>query len=223
MRRPWYHRVHDEWLTSKRLQQAFGAHARGEGPLAAGGAGLRVGGIDLRTPLRPERVTVLLDALGQYRVVTLSGQDLDSFSLAHFERFANHWGAPRPHPSNFKRRGKSFAGDPELLPLEERLSTRVNTGFPGELQCLLGAESPAVLVVPNMHGLSDEEREAGPTLTRGTTWHTDIEHQPIPLHVSMFLVHKVPVARDAPGGTWVSDPQLDAPLTIRILKVPTPS
>ena len=54
-----------------------------------------------------------------------------------------------------------------------------------------------------------DKRMAGPTLTRGTTWHTDIEHQSIPLHVSMFLVHKVPVSRDAPGGTWVPDPQLD--------------
>ena len=74
----------------ERLQHAFGAHVRSEGPLAASGAGLRVSGIDLRTPLRPDQVTVLLDALGQYRILTLSGQDLDSFSLAHFERFANH-------------------------------------------------------------------------------------------------------------------------------------
>ena len=48
-------------------------------------------------------------------------------------------------------------------------------------------------------------------MTRGTTWHTDIEHHLIPLHVSMFLVHKVPVSRDAPDGTWVPDPRLENP------------
>ena len=196
---------------NERFRQAFGAHVRCAGPLAASGAGLRVSGIDLCNPLRPVEVNVLLDALGQYRIVTLAGQRLDSFSVAHFERFANHWGAPLPHPSNFKRPALDrFMDNPELLPREERPSSRVNGAFPGELQCLPGADSPAVLVVANMHGLSDEEREAGPTLTRGTTWHTDIEHHPIPLHVSMFLVHKAPVSRDALGGTWVRDPRSDS-------------
>jgi len=195
-----------------RLRQAFGAHVRCEGPLAGSGAGLRLRGIDLRTPLRPEQVNVLLDTLGQCRIVTLAEQHLESFSVAHFERFANHWGAPLPHPSNFKRLAlERFMDSPELLPPEERPSSRVNAAFPGELRCLSGAGSPAVLVVANMHGLSDEEREAGPTVTRGTTWHTDIEHHPIPLRVSMFLVHKVPVARNAPGGTWVPDPRSENP------------
>ena len=198
--------------TSKRLRQAFGTPVRTEGPLAGSGAGLRVTGIDLRMPLRPEQVTALLDALGRYRIVTLAGQDLESFSVAHFERFANHWGAPLPHPSNFKRPAlERFMVNPELLPPEQRPASRVNAAFPGELRCLPGAESPAVLVVANMQGLSDEEREAGPIVTRGTTWHTDIEHHPIPLQVSMFLVHKVPVSRDAPGGTWIPDPQSENP------------
>ncbi|MDE0179212.1 MAG: TauD/TfdA family dioxygenase [Gammaproteobacteria bacterium] len=195
---------------NKRLRQAFGAHVRCEGPLASSGSGLRVTGVDLRTPLRPDEVNALLDALGQYRIVTLGGQHLESFSVAHFERFANHWGAPLPHPSNFKRPAlERFMDNPELLPTEERPSSRVNAAFPGKLRCLPGADSPAVLVVANMHGLSDTEREAGPRVTRGTTWHTDIEHQPIPLHVSMFLVHKVPVSRSAPGGTWVPDPRFE--------------
>ncbi|MDE0659653.1 MAG: TauD/TfdA family dioxygenase [Gammaproteobacteria bacterium] len=194
----------------ERLRQVFGAQVRCDGPLAASGAGLRVSGIDLGTPLRPDEVGALLDALAQYRIVTLTGQQLDSFSVAHFERFANHWGAPLPHPSNFKRGSlERFMDNPELLLPEERPSAQVNAAFPGELHCLPGADSPAVLVVANMHKLSDEERETGPTLTRGTTWHTDIEHHPIPLHVSMFLVHKVPVTRDAPGNTWVRDPESD--------------
>ena len=208
----------------ERLRQAFGTQVQSEGPLAACGAGLRVRGIDLRTALRPDQVGALLDALGRYRIMTLAGQQLDSFSVAHFERFANHWGAPLPHPSNFKRASlERFMDNPELLPPGERPSAQVNAAFPGELHCLPGADSPAVLVVANMHALSEEERDAGPTLTRGTTWHTDIEHHPIPLHVSMFLVHKVPVSRNAPGGTWVPDPhRARARRTTPTSKTPTP-
>lgn len=194
------------------MQQAFGAHLRCGGPLAASGAGLRISGVDLRKPLRPEQVEVLLDTLSQYRIVTLSGQYLDSFSLAHFERFANHWGAPLPHPSNFRRRDAAVEGEVELLPHEERLFSQVNGAFPGRLHCLPGAQSPAVLVVANMRKPGETGHKTSPTLTRGTTWHTDIEHHPIPLQVSMFLVHKVPVSRDAPGGNWVPDPRLtDSP------------
>ena len=36
-----------------------------------------------------------------------------------------------------------------------------------------------------------------------------MEYDPLPLRVSMFLVHKVPTARTAPGGTWVADPGFD--------------
>ena len=64
---------------NKRLRRAFGAHVRCEGPLAPSGAGLRVSGVDLRTPLRPGEVNALIDALGQYRIVTLAGQHLESF------------------------------------------------------------------------------------------------------------------------------------------------
>lgn len=198
-------------IIDERLRDAFGAHVGMEGPLAEGGAGLRLSGIDLCDSLRPKQVSVLLDALGRYRIVTLCGQDLGSFSVAHLERFANHWGAPLPHPSNFKRRDEHFMQDPELLPREERPTSRVNGAFPGQLSCLPGADSPAVLVVANMRQLGDEERKTGPTLTRGTTWHTDIEHQTIPLNVSMFLVHHAPTRRDAPGGTWVPNRRLDAP------------
>ena len=75
------------------LRKAFGANAGSEGPLASSGAGLRITGVDLSAPLSPEQVAVLLDALAWYRIVTIAGQDLESFSLAHFERFANYWGA----------------------------------------------------------------------------------------------------------------------------------
>ena len=203
--------------TEMRLQKAFGAQVRCESPLADCGAGIRISGIDLSEALEAEQVDALLDALAHHRIMTLAGQDLDAFSAAHFERFANHWGAPLPHPSNFQRLGKTRYYKPELLPLEERPSTRVNAAFPGELRCLPGADSPAVFVVTNVRDLSDEERDAGPKLIPATTWHTDIEHHAIPLHVSMFLVHKAPVARDAPGGTWVPEwvPGPDDPPTDR--------
>ena len=188
-----------------RLQKAFGGQVRCEGPLASSGAGFRITGVDLGKLLEPNQVDALLDALSHYRIMTLADQDLESFSAAHFERFANHWGAPLPHPSNFKRLGNTRYYEPELLPPEERPSTRVNAAFPDQLRCLPGADSPAVFVVTNVRDLTAEERKAGPRLLPATTWHTDIEHHAIPLHVSMFLVHKAPVARDAPGGTWVPE------------------
>ncbi len=81
------------------LRKLFGKGARCEGPLAVGGAGRRFTGIDLGRRLTPEQVTFLLDALGHFGIVSIPGQDLETFSLAHFERFANHWGAPVPHPA----------------------------------------------------------------------------------------------------------------------------
>ena len=73
----------------KRLRELFGTDACSEGPLAASGAGRRFAGIDLCRPLNPEQVSFLLDALSQFRIVSIAGQDLEAFSLAHFERFAN--------------------------------------------------------------------------------------------------------------------------------------
>ena len=90
-------------LFDKRLRELFGADARSEGPLGVSGAGRRFTGIDLCRLLNPEQVAFLLDALSQFRIVSIAGQDLAAFSLAHFERFANHWGAPVPHPNNFMR------------------------------------------------------------------------------------------------------------------------
>ena len=200
----------------QRLRKAFGPNTGSEGPLAVSGAGLRITGIDLGAPLSPEQAAVLLDALAEYRIVTIAGQDLTSFSLAHFERFANYWGAPLPHPSNTRQRSGAESWNRrhvEFLPLEERLARQVNAAFPGQLQCL-PHESPAVLVLANVRDVREaRERQAARQLFRGSSWHTDIESDPVPLWISMFLVHKVPVSRGAPGGTWVSDPQLEDPRT----------
>ena len=202
----------------RELRRRFGPQARSEGPLAASGAGRRLLGLDLRRRLGPEQVTLLVDALSRFRILCIPGQDLASFSLADFERFANHWGAPVPHPSNFLRGGKPAQSDGasdgavEVMPFRQRPASAVNAAFPGRLRCL-PHESPAVLVVANFrgNGAADAARAAGPTTTSmGGSWHTDIEYEPLPIYVSMFLAHHLPVRRDAPGGTWVARPDLAA-------------
>lgn len=188
----------------RRLRRAFGKQADCHGPLAASGAAIRLTGLDLSKPLVPAQASVLLDALSIYRIVTIPGQDLATFTLADFERFANHWGAPVPHPSNFTRGGRPAQSDSpsdgsiSMIPPAKRPVATVNAAFPGRLQCL-AHDSPAVLVVANFRGAKGEPRVGG-----GGSWHTDIEYEPLPIYVSMFLVHAVPTRRDAPGGNWVA-------------------
>lgn len=187
----------------RRLRHAFGTHADCRGPLAASGAGARLTGLDLRHPLVPDQVSVLLDALSTCRIVTIASQDLASFSLADLERFANHWGAPVPHPSNFTRGGTPAQSDGasdgsiEMVPRNKRFAAAVDTAFPDRLQCL-PHDSPTVLVVANFRGGAN-----GPRARGGGSWHTDIEYEPLPIYVSMFLVHSVPSRRDGPRGNWV--------------------
>ena len=194
------------------LKALFGAEARSEGPLAASGAGLRLRGVDLCRPLDPGQVAFLLNALSRFRIVCIAGQNLADFSLAHFERFANHWGAPVPHPNNFMRGGKpaqqdgASDGPIELIPFARRTAAAVNAAFPGQLQCL-PHDSPTVLIVANFRGGAEER--APVRVTPGGSWHTDIEYERLPIYISMFLAHKLPVSRDAPGGSWVEDPDGD--------------
>ena len=75
-----------------RFATLFGEAVAVERPLATSGMGARVSGINLSIPLRPAQVELLLDTLSHCRLLTIAGQDLDRFSLAAFERFANHWG-----------------------------------------------------------------------------------------------------------------------------------
>ena len=125
-------RAASERELGRQLRDLFGEHTDCEGPLSPSGAGLRLTGVDLRPRLTPEQVTFLLDALSRFGVVTMPGQDLETFSLAHFERFANHWGAPIPHPNNFTRGGKMAQSDGasdgliEWLPFERRRAAAVN-------------------------------------------------------------------------------------------------
>ena len=138
----------------ERLTKAFGQVGL-EGPVAPSGAAIRIHGVDLSSPLRRDQAACLLDALAWFRIVSLPGQDLNERSLPHLERFANHFGAPVPHPSNFIRAGKpgqqdgATDGEIEIRPVEQRMAARVNAAFPGELMCLKH-ESPAVLVVSNV-------------------------------------------------------------------------
>ena len=188
----------------RRLHRAFGKHADCHGPLAASGAAIRLTGLNLSRPLVPKQVSILLDALSVYRIVTIPGQDLATFTLADFERFANHWGAPVPHPSNFTRGGGPAQSDSPsdgaiaMIPPDKRAAAAVNAALPGRLRCL-PHDSPAVLTVANVRSAKSEPRVAG-----GGSWHTDIEYERLPIYVSMFLVHAVPTRRDAPGGNWVA-------------------
>ena len=194
-----------------RFAAAFGGQVAVERPLAAGGMGARVSGIDLGLPLRPAQVELLLDTLSHCRLMTLAGQDLDRFSLAAFERFANHWGAPVAHPSNFLRGGKPAQQDGPsdgaiaYLPYADRKAAAADATLPGQVECL-PHESPAVLVATNLLGSGES---GGPALKDGGSWHTDIEYEPLPIYVSMFLVHHAPTARAAPvrpTARWASSP-----------------
>jgi alpha-ketoglutarate-dependent taurine dioxygenase len=197
----------------QRLKALFGGNAGSESLLAESGAGVRFTGIQLCRPLGQEQVEFLLDALSQFRILCIAGQALDRFSLAHFERFANHWGAPIPHPSNFMRGGKPAQQDGdsngpiEPIPYDKRKAALADAAFPGRLQCL-PHKSPAVLVATNLRG---KAAPGGVQLLGGESWHTDVEYEQLPIYVSMFLVHYMPVSRDAAGGTWVPEPDGHTP------------
>jgi alpha-ketoglutarate-dependent taurine dioxygenase len=203
----------DKQQLDSQLQALFGRDARSDSPLTQTGTGARLHGINLCQTLNPQQVEFLLAALSKFRIVCIAGQDLTRFSLAHFERFANHWGAPIAHPSNFMRGGKpaqqngSSDGPIELIPYQQRKAAIADKALPGQLQCL-PHESPAVLVATNLLG-NIEEQDA--FMLAGGSWHTDVEYEPLPIYVSMFLAHCAPVSRKASGGTWVEDLGTDAP------------
>eukprot|EP01051_Picozoa_sp_SAG22_P010427 SAG22_NODE_939_length_6404_cov_3.836003_5_plen_280_part_00 len=75
-----------------------------EAPLLAFGA--RLSGIDLSESLTPGQAGFIIDCFHEHKVLCVAGQDIGpggAFSLAKFERFANHIGAPLPHPNRASR------------------------------------------------------------------------------------------------------------------------
>ena len=197
-----------DWNT--RVKEVFGQSSSAEMPLSSGGTGVRFNGIDLCDPLNAGEADFLLRALAYCRIVCISGQDLSRFSLNHFERFSNHWGAPVPHPNNFMRGGKPAQSDGDrdglfqLIPFKKRAVSKTNETFPDRLTCLQH-ESPAVLVVSNFKGIVKEDEPE--RVDKGGSWHTDIEYEPLPIYVSMFLAHKIPTARTNEG-FWINNASL---------------
>lgn len=202
--------------SEERLRELFGPACYTEGPLSTSGTtGMRFHNVDLTRPLTPAQAAFVLDALGEYRVISFPGQDLDGgrFLIAHLERFANHFGAPCPHPDNYLRNGvptlESTRGDchgpgVELQPLSMRIITKVGRAFPGKLEGLRH-ETPIVNVVNNIVGGGEgKEPTAGGF---DGFWHSDIEYEPVPLNASLILVQTMPTRRDPGSQTWVPPKQ----------------
>ena len=167
----------------------------------------RIDGVDLSGSLSAAQARLLIDLLDRFQIVCFSGQDEHGFDVHDLERVANHFGAPIPHPNNYANYTAHASGEPLVLhPVERRASTLNNTAFPGDIECLAGADSPAVYIVSNVPGGGPD---AEPVTAGGQHWHTDIEFEPTPLSTSIFYVHRVPTTRDAPGDTWVTNPPRD--------------
>lgn len=168
--------------------------------------GRRVNGIDLSHGMTAAQAASLVLLLDRHRIISFPGQDQHGFVVSDLERLANHFGAVIPHPKNYANyiTYKKEKVPLQLLSADDRTSTMVNQAFPGEIECIEGADSPAVYIVTNLVGSGPD---AIPVATGGQHWHTDIEFEPIPLSTSMFYVQRTPTSRDDSTGTWVSNPQ----------------
>jgi len=190
--------------SDRELRRLFGAATKST-PLATDDKmGRRIHGVDLTQSLTPEQARLLVDLLDLYQVVSFPDQHRARFRVSHLERLANHFGAPIPHPKNYANyiEYKKNKVPLQLPPLEQQTSSRCNQAFPNTLQCLEGADSPAVYIVTNLVGSGPDKQEE---VVGGLHWHTDIEFEPIPLSTSMFYVQAVPTTRNSPEGNWVSD------------------
>ena len=167
--------------------------------------GRRFHGVDLSQPLSPAAAELLVSLVDRYNIVSLPAQDQNGFIVTHLERLANHFGAPIPHPYNFANYADYVrSGEPlRLHDVDGRVSSRVNRAFPDVIECVDGADSPAVYIVTNLDGSGTD---AEPVLRGGQHWHTDIEFQQVPLSTSMFYVQQVPTNRSRGDGTWVTNP-----------------
>ncbi|MBT5757253.1 MAG: hypothetical protein HOI41_20040 [Acidimicrobiaceae bacterium] len=184
------------------LQKQFVATASLHPLSASGSMGRRIVGVDLAQHLTAHQAELLQTLLDSYHVLTFSGQDKKGLTVHHMERLANHFGAPIPHPSNFSNYG---APVDELSPRRssDQAVTKINAAFPDAIVSVEGADTLATYPVNN---LANSGPDKEPVLAGGQHWHTDIEFEPIPLSTSMFYVQCAPTTRDAPGGTWVTNP-----------------
>jgi len=184
------------------LRQEFGPDVS-LAPLATPASmGRRVHNLDLSVQLSASQAELLQSVLDAYHVLSFPGQDRHGVNVHDLERLANHFGAPIPHPSNFSNYGAPV-DELRARPAEEQAVARINAAFAGEITCVAGADTLATYPVNNLAN-SGPDRE--PVVSGGQHWHTDIEFEPIPLSTSMFYVQRAPTTRNAPGGTWVTNP-----------------
>ena len=180
-----------------RLRAAFSDAVEAQPLVDPDRMGRRLRGIDLTEPLDSEQARAVIGALDDWQVISLPDQH--DLTVHQFERFANHFGAPIPHPSNVV----DYLGDTaRLKPPEQGPAAEVAAAFPGQIALRPGGASAAVYLVTNLIGAGPE---ATPKVAGGQHWHTDIEFEPVPLSTSMFLVDQVPTRRNGTG-TWVTNP-----------------
>ena len=130
--------------------------------------GRRIHGIDLTKPLNTQQVKVLVNLLDYHSVISFPKQGGQSFQLSALERLANHFGAPVPHPKNYanyidyKQNRVPLA----LLPRAKQTAALCNAAFADDIQCVDGADSPAVYVVTNLSGTADSNARQGRKVAR---------------------------------------------------------
>ena len=85
------------------VRSAFGGQAKVE-PLCVlpNGQvfGVRILGINALVPLRPEQAQACVESFYRHRMLCIAGQETaGELTKERYERLANHFGAPLPHPS----------------------------------------------------------------------------------------------------------------------------
>ena len=201
-------------LGLERLHALFGAQASISDALGPSGIGRRFSGLDVSQAFNPEQGGYLIDVLSQYSIVVFSGQDLRKVSLAHFERFAKHFGAVQPVPERV-RNGAADAVNSAL--------TQFKGIHGGGLRHLpVPSNSSAIYTVINVEPVQDgkvrvltprprysREREsrqsAADEVRCDVLWDTDQDHERIACNTTMFLVHVHPTARDPESETWLRE------------------
>ena len=204
-------------LSEERLKELFGPQAAMEGPLAPTGIGCRFHGVDVAQRLGAAQAAYLVDALSMHSIVVFAGQDLRRVSLAHFERFANHFGAPQPVPKVVTE-GVVDAVNEALTqiagPEGERLE---HLPIPPESSALYTVtnvepvkEGSVRVLTPRPRARNPSRQDISDRVRCEVLWHTDQDHERIACNTTMFLVHKHPAARDSASGNWLgSYPEVD--------------